>query len=162
MKRLLVLTALIASLVTLVPAEADAARVPLPPSLTEHADTPCPYEGGSCSSADSDHIYVAPGAGAAVRYHEIGHQFDRQVLTAQDRKWFMRLFNQGATWDGPVEETFANAYAACAVEPFRMTSRNGVRIYESTLEFGYMPTLKQHRAACNAIAVIALVRGRVA
>lgn len=140
---------------------AEAARMPGPPSLTVHEDAACPYyaEGGSCSYTDSADIYLAPGAGASVRYHEVGHQFDRQVLTDADRGWFIRLFDRGATWEGEVEETFANAYAACAVEPFRMVRRHGVRVYDSTLEFGYMPTVRQHRRACNAIAVIGLVRG---
>lgn len=134
--------------------------MPAPPSVTIYENTPCPYyaEGGSCSYTDSDAIYLAPGTGASVRYHEIGHQFDRQVLTDADRAWFMRLFDIGATWDGAVEETFADAYAACAIPPVRMVRRYGMRVFTFTTEFGYMPTFRQYRLACNAIAVIGLVR----
>jgi hypothetical protein len=149
------LTALV--LLAALAAPASAARVPLPPQLTVHA-AECPDGGGSCSYTASPDIYLAPGTGASVRFHEIGHQFDRQVLTDADRAWFIRLFDDGTTW-GEVEETFANAYAACAVQPFRIVRRGGMRVYESTLEFEYMPTVREYRRACNAIAVIGLVRG---
>lgn len=144
--------------------------MPAPPSLTIHEDTPCPGFDGSCSDWNSDAIYIAPGASQLTRLHEIGHQFDRQVLTDADRDWFRRLFRYpaGTVWDAErtsepfvrigVAETFADAYALCGSRIYHVTRRNGIRVYERTVEINYMPSLRQHRQACNAIAVIALVR----
>jgi hypothetical protein len=160
MKRFVLL--ILVSVALLEPSVAHAARVPLPPSLTIHEQTVCPDGEGSCSLMGSDDIFIAPGHDRRVRWHEIGHQFDRQLLTDDDRTWFTRALGRtGEPWDGDagVAETFADAYAACAIGIWRMTRRNGMRVYDVEHDTDYVPTPRQYRRVCNGIAVLGLVRG---
>jgi hypothetical protein len=136
--------------------------MPAPPHVTIHHE-PCPYyaDGGSCSYADTDDVYLEPGATRFERQHELGHQFDRQVLTDPDRAWLTsRLGFKPGAWNrgtGPgnrsPDESFADAYAACAIGLVPL--RRGKAWWTS---YGYFPAARQHRVICNAIAVLALVR----
>jgi hypothetical protein len=150
---------LAAALLLLLPASALAARVPMPATLTVHEQTSCPDEtGASCSDLDSDQIWLAPGSGRFERYHEIGHQFDRQTLTDTHRAWFKRLFGypDSADWYATVgpQEKFADAYATCALgRPTRKA--HGMTVASQQSGYGYAPGGRLHFRVCNAINVIA-------
>lgn len=162
-------TALIALLLaTTLTASAGASRMPSPPHVTIHEGTPCPDGGGSCSYSHTDDVFLEAGADAFEREHELGHQFDRQVLTDAYREWFTkRLGFQPGPWDrgtgldcggcGP-DEHFADAYAACAtgMKPVGRR-RGGIQVSRWTTSYGYYPTARQHRRVCNAIVVVGLI-----
>lgn len=160
---------LVAVLALAAPAVAQAGRMPAPPSVTIHENTPCPDDGGSCSYSQTDDVFLEPGASRFERQHELGHQFDRQVLIDADRVWFTRVFRFApGPWDhgtglecgrcGP-DEHFADAYAACATGMTPALKRkNGIQVQTWTTAYGYHPTVRQHRRVCTAIIVLALVR----
>lgn len=170
------LTAILATI--LLAASAHASRMPAPPSITIHENTPCPEylpDEYSCTDQDTGEIWLLPDAGRFDRQHEIGHLFDAQILTDQDRAWFTRTlgFKTGTPWFGDygafVEtaslagtlpgEQFADAYAACALgkTPAGHRKRNGMIVSDWIDAYGYHPTVRQHRRICNVIAVLGLV-----
>lgn len=149
-----------------VPAVAQAGRTPLtmPPSLTVHEATSCPDEwGASCSDPYSDQIWLAPGTGRFERFHEIGHQFDRQVLTDAHRAWFTDLFGypSSADWYATVgpQEKFADAYATCSVG-IRLRHQGGLTVVSQRSGYGYAPSARLYVRVCNAIGVIAYLAAR--
>jgi hypothetical protein len=160
---------LLALVLALLGAPVAQARMPAVPVVI-HENTPCPYyaQPVACSYQDSDDIYLPAGSTRSDREHEIGHQFDRQVLTDENRAWFTRQLGFApGSWDrgtgddcgncGP-SEVFADAYAKCATG-WKVARRNrqGMLIGRQEVAYGYFPTVKQHRRICNGIAVIGLV-----
>jgi hypothetical protein len=132
--------------------------MPSPPSLTIHGNTDCPEEAGaSCSDPYSDQVWLAPGTGKFERYHEIGHQFDRQVLTDEQRVWFTKLFGYraGTDWYATVgpQEKFADAYATCVLGR-KIQRRGGMLVTRQESGYGYSPSARLHVRACNAISLI--------
>jgi hypothetical protein len=151
---------------------ADAARVPLPPQVTVHEDTPCPDDVDvlGCADVEAATVYVGDGS-RFTRWHEVGHLFDHQMLTDANRAWLTRRlgFQVGTPWFEDYAddlsqtmpgEQFADAYAACALgkTPAGRRHRGGVIVNDWFTAYGYSPTARQHRRICNAIAVFGIVR----
>jgi hypothetical protein len=103
----------------------DESRMPTPNvSLEVHEDRQC--ADGYLACTDGIQVWFHPsGGGLGDRYwfmHEIGHAFDRWVLTDSDRSAFVSMLNAARPWDDdgaahdtrPIER-FADIYALCAV-----------------------------------------------
>lgn len=129
----------------------SAARVPMPHAVTVLYQ-PCPNGGGSCADADSDTVYIEPGADLFTIMHEVGHIFDRQRLSDRDRARFARLLGLPGEWrrgtglDGlnSPSERFADAYAACALG-LRPDGSRWVSAYD------YNPSPRRHHTICRSI-----------
>jgi hypothetical protein len=120
--------------------------VPMPPQL--HVELrQCPYEreyGVSCADLEAATIWLGI-RDRFTRWHEIGHLYDYQMLTDQDRAVLGRMMGGG--WG---LERFADAYAACALELNPGGYRRGrVRIMDWRTEYGYWPTDRQHARVCE-------------
>lgn len=153
----------------------QAFSMPRPKSLTVHS-AECPeIGGGSCSSTTTNDIWLGDGADEFDREHEIGHQFDQQILADQNRKWFMQALRLRGDWSQGTgdqcdshrcpDELFADAYAACALglnPAGRMKFRGRSRLIVGawTTAYGYSPGVRQHRRICNTIAFIGAAAGR--
>jgi hypothetical protein len=106
-----------------------------------------------------------------TKWHEIGHVFDYQALTDEQRAWFARElgFNPASSWlpepddheSATAGEVFADAYAMCAMNrsPAGSRTRRGRIVVNWQSGYGYMPTVRQHRRVCNAIWFVAIARG---
>lgn len=143
--------------------------MPAPPHVTVHEGTPCPDVGGSCSYVDTDDVFLEFGASRFERAHELGHQFDRQVLTDADRTSLMRAMRVRGPWDQGTgegcgstcpDELFADAYAACAtgMSPAPRKRKDGIRVQTWTTAYGYYPTARQHRRVCFTIQFLGWYR----
>lgn len=153
----------------LAPATASA-RMPMPgpPVRVVHAQGPCSADASEC--VDEDGTIYMRGRDRFTRAHARGHVFDQRVLTDSDRAWFTHLFGfaDGTPWQagdvrvspisaGPIEY-FADAYAACDVHQIAGPRRvHGALVIDWKSSTGYMPTRRQQRRACIAIAVLAAV-----
>lgn len=94
-------------------------------------------------------IYIRPKSSKFVVAHETGHVWWRQVATEHDRATVIPLlgFPTGTPWvQGIVSERAADAYAMCDLG--RVPGRSGWVL----TDYGYMPTVHQHRAVCKIIA----------
>ncbi|WP_270028546.1 hypothetical protein [Solirubrobacter phytolaccae] len=140
-------------------AAAAALDVPLPPSVYIHLGG-CPEAGAeqlACSSPVSDQVWI-PREDATDWFtlgHEIGHQFDRQVLTEDLRWWLrglMRADGRGEWFreKGP-NEWFADFYALCAMG-FDRRPRNEAHMAYLTED----PSPRRLRRVCTAIRMIGL------
>lgn len=154
---------------------ASAARFPIPSPMPTILHAPCPVDPDAGGCAYVDPVALASGAygddcpnpagciflrtrNRFARWHELGHAWDQQKLTDSDRRWFARKLEMaGQPWfdeawnpGGSPGERFADAYANCAL---RNTFRRG---WETA--YDYMPTLRRHRAICNAIVALDLAR----
>lgn len=91
-------------------------------------------------------------------WHELGHAWAARALTPEHERWFARKLGMaGQPWfddvwnpGGSPGERFADAFANCAL---RNTFRRG---WETA--YDYLPSAQRHRAICNAIVVLDLVR----
>lgn len=134
-------------------------------------------------------IWLMPDASRFDLRHELGHVFDFRVLTDPDRAYFTHLLGlDGDSWRAtvaavwtlpraPVDEIFADAYAACSqrLMPPRwlhrwhrvMGSNHGYtllapgRSNRATWDtaYGYFPTRAQHEMVCSAIRRVGEARG---
>ena len=143
--------------------------MPAPPNPVVHEE-PCPDGGGSCAYVDdtTDPRYGAwidPTHDEFDRAHELGHLFDAQVLTDEDRAWFTpRLgFHPGTPWVGAEyeqspSERFADAYAACDLGLIRRAHIRGALITTWYTQYGYRPSQRTHRRVCFTIQFTAWYR----
>lgn len=139
------------------------ASVPLPPTVPEVRFEPCPIMAAPACTRPGDVIYMgAPsrylGTGhrelARTFWHELGHQFDYQVLHEPHRDKFRELIRTDAPWRAEEDadrlfkssphEQFAVAYAVCAM-PTRPIAG---RIWG---EYGYSVRVRTHRRICKLI-----------
>jgi hypothetical protein len=151
--------ALIAALLLLVAPPAASAL-----DVTVHRE-PCPAYGGSCADVDTGEAWIEPGAGRFTYWHEIGHHFDHQLLTAEQRSWFIpRLgFDPAEPWDqgtgpgtrGP-SEVFADAYATCRMRAERKPKRKpgAWATSRSDIAYGWNAGPRRTMRVCTAIAVL--------
>jgi hypothetical protein len=79
--------------------------------------------------------------------HELGHQFDYNVMTDAARASFMRIARLSGPWrsasPNPAHERFAEAYRMCALNPRRPD--------ETQMGYLYEPSVRQHRRVCALI-----------
>ena len=86
-----------------------------------------------------------------VLFHELGHVFDRELMTDATRAAFMELIGRTDGWwsaaDGaPPEELFADAYALCSIY--------GAAIPRDTLHpvgYAWKPTMALQRQSCGIV-----------
>lgn len=111
---------------------ATLARAPLPaamPTIT-HAACPddasaagCTYQGSAPCGNPAGCVYVRLDSWFALA-HELGHVFDYQSLTDNDRLYLQRLlgyaddidWHVGSRLEAPPAEAFADTYAKCSLE----------------------------------------------
>jgi hypothetical protein len=145
------------ALILAVSTPAQAARVPLPDGVTVTV-APCPGypDALGCAVAATATVYVRSAKDRETRAHELGHLWDAQVLTDDDRAWFSKRLGRprlpwtrspGQTSNG---ELFAEAYARCAVPLKRGRGEESV--------YGYNLDGQRHRQICAAIQVLGMVR----
>jgi hypothetical protein len=101
----------------------DEAKVPTPPGAVEvvETDLPCGYA-HTAGCVNNGSIELAPpGPGEHEQElfdHELGHVFDRAILTSKWRTRFAALVGRpGDPWFPNVEEAFADTYSLCARRP---------------------------------------------
>lgn len=133
-RRALIITAAIALTGALAPSDAhaldpqavaDDARVPtVPLTLGDPATAPCADWMAACSDGTTLWIVNERRVGDVAIWHELGHLFDRQLLTRTDHlNLAPTLGREGVAWDTPVTgesdpstaERFAEAYSLCAM-----------------------------------------------
>lgn len=110
-------------------------RASLPPGVSAHTTRivlgPGPWYGGKFSYYDwaSDTVYlvVTDWRCRFAFYHELGHAFDRQVLTLEGRRraslilgfprkrWYWEDWDPMTHFTQPVMEDFADAYARASM-----------------------------------------------
>jgi hypothetical protein len=132
------------------PASALAPEPPEPYTVTVSPEGCAPISDAGCSRLDTNQIFVRPDD-HYILAHEKGHIFDHQLLTDEQRAWFVpRLkFEPGTPWsDGPAE-MFADAYAACALS---MHPRGGW-----ITGVGWYPSVRRHRRVCRTLWALWLV-----
>lgn len=127
MRRALTLAAIIFGLLA-VPAQ--AAKLPVPPTavvLNQGCAGPLKVGNvvfqptGACTIGDT--IYLprawATSYGAfqyrLALWHEYGHVFDHNYLTAAERARLARFFGETGEWANGANEVFADTYANCAI-----------------------------------------------
>lgn len=146
----------VVALLTL-PAHASAARLPVPRAAVEHAE-PCPGGGGPCTSGTSTYGTIGAGADRFSRWHELGH-VRALLLTESDRVFLTRLMRLEGAWDQGTgwpagarspSEWFADYHAACAL---------GIEKANWVVAYAEWPGWRRYRRICNAISILALVRG---
>lgn len=135
----------------------DTSNMPAPPGRITFTLAGCPgWEEVSCAIDNPRHIpdevWITPVhfGDRGVFLHEIGHIFDFQVMTAEDRTAFLAVAGlpKDRYWraaelsprpTAPPSELFASAYAACA------TGHRMLGMY------GWQPTHEVHAASCQII-----------
>lgn len=81
--------------------------------------------------------------------HELGHQFDYRVMTTTARRSFGRIFRDPRSWrqsPNSLHEQFAEAYRYCA--------RYRRMPIDTTTEYDYQPTQRQHQKVCALIRAV--------
>ena len=129
----------------------DKAQTPTPSGTVTLHLAPCP--GGpawaaGCADAANRAIYLGPDARDRARLlHELGHIFDRHVMSNPLRGRFSALIGRSDGWSStqadPAEEQFAEAYSVCA----RFSTLR--QMYFGM--YAYSPTPTRHRRACSII-----------
>lgn len=138
---------------------ADALKVPTPTgTFTVHeAECPSPQLPPRSSCAMPDDIWLVtegrPTYDRRVFKHELGHEFDAEALTDEDRAALQFVLHVGGAWrdlntphDDRAAERFANAYGTCADGIPRWI---GARVRWSALS--WRPTTLELRAVCAVI-----------
>ena len=142
------------------------------PEVTKHRYLNPACEGLRCADWTTGEIWIGKRPHRFAISHEIGHIFDGQVLSDEDREWFTDAldFEPGTPWQtgdvregtpsgGPMEH-FADAYAACDLGLHPDGVRRGRAIYSDWISaYGYMPTATQHRRICRRIAEVGIGAG---
>lgn len=138
---------------------ADNAKVPTPQTTVEVSEEECPGEPGlaGCVFWGDPHIYMVPSGNPttesyhAVFLHELGHVFDDQELTTEQRVAFRDLIGSDEYWsadsDFPPEELFAETYMYCA----RFTRWPPAGWLSG---YGHRPSKRQFRERCAFIRSI--------
>jgi hypothetical protein len=129
------------------------------------------------SCATTGQVWLKPGDGTAILWHEIGHAVEHQLLdeVPTSRAWFTAMFGfaPGTPWFAGFQERapgelFAEAYARCQLgwtpprTIIRTHRRGGMTISREIHRgkpagYGYTPTVRQHRAICNSVAVLEIL-----
>jgi hypothetical protein len=125
---------------------------------------PCPGDpvAAGCALRDTNTVYVNPTSMGEVRLqpvsgvvqlqnrnHELGHIIDYNFLTNADRGMFEAIVHIRRPWVDPPnspQEWFAEAVRLCG--------RSSRWLSRYTLNYGYQPTLYQHRKVCRWLATI--------
>ncbi len=115
----------------------NEAAVPTPSVTLTVVEEPCPGEEDldvACTIPEEATIWMDPRRvigrhgwwAREVFYHEMGHNFDADVLSEAERAGFARLRGTRRQWEYPeestangnfgLEEVFADAYAGCALD----------------------------------------------
>jgi hypothetical protein len=157
------------------PAIADAARMPAPAGVVAH-DYANPECGGyPCANPFTGEVWLPAGTDRYERAHEIGHIWFATVPTDEQREWFIRKLRLPVTGDGgdltegawyrgtgddghdSPDERAADAYAMCDLgrSPAGRVGKDGMVRGEWETSYSYLPSARQHRRICNAIAVTA-------
>ena len=126
-----------------------AVGLPAPPALPPVVYEPCPWvESVGCTSPGKP-IYMDPDwASRELLRHELGHQFDYQVMDDTERDGFRALIGDPRPWraegGNSPHEQFAEAYSLCVVRRARVYHlRNG--------GYGYAPRWRTHKRVCALI-----------
>ncbi len=127
---------------------ADRSAMPTPPGkVTIDLDTTRCDGAVACTTSLPPTIWFGPLADRGDFLHELGHQFDYNVMTDAARASFMRIAHLGGPWrsesPNPPHERFAEAYRMCAQNPRRPD--------ETQMGYLYEPTVREHRRACALI-----------
>jgi hypothetical protein len=135
---------------------ADEAKMPMPDGpitvVETTAEHGCPSRElnyAACTQPSERMIWIAPAmvVGFFPRetfYHELGHNFDTNVLPGWARERFMQILGLEGEWNIPSEpklydpsEHFADAYAQCAKLPYvRQLPRLGLGPFGQTNGIG--------------------------
>lgn len=96
---------------------------------------------------------LAPIALEQVRNHELGHVIDFNLLTNADRGTFEYLTHQtGRPWTDP--DPYADQPQEQFAEAVRLCGRSTRWLSRYEIDYGYDPTLRQHRKMCRWLASI--------
>lgn len=134
---------------------ADRALVPTAPETITLVRDGCPgHVEPACTIEGEPTIWLGWDS-RRVLLHELGHRFDYTFMLEEDRAAFRALTGDRRSWrtsPNSPHEQFAEAWAMCA--------RNGWRGRRGQAgDYGWMPSLRVHRAACSLIERAA-ARGR--
>ena len=110
----------------------------------------------ACYRVDLRTVYLEPRDTRDL-LHELGHDFDAQVMTWAARRRFGVIMRDPRPWASPgagsvvtdPQERFADAFLMCATE-----SRTYGGIYQP-MASDYEPTIRQHRRVCSLIRRVA-------
>lgn len=125
--------------------------------------TACPGypNAAGCFDRDTDTIYVAQRGDNSTLWHELGHVFDRDLLTDSDRRWIARMVGMPRrAWfaaegrESPAER-FADVYAECKMGTRSRPGRMRLTGYGFVIAGG---ATGRYRRICVAISVLELVR----
>jgi hypothetical protein len=127
---------------------ADRSAMPtVPGTVSVHLDNVMCGESVACTTALPPTIWFGSGADRGDFLHELGHQFDYNVMNDAARAAFMRIAGIDGPWrsggPNPAYERFAEAYRMCARDPRHPD--------ESRMGYLYEPTVRQHRRVCVLI-----------
>lgn len=108
---------------------ADEAKVPTPTATLSVRIAPCPVIHPPAEGCFEDPlIWIRDSrADAATLYHELGHAFDRYVMTEEDRNVYKHVVRMTAlpwgnslegagVWKAGLGELFAQTYERCALQ----------------------------------------------
>lgn len=142
----------------------NQSKTPTPniPITVEASVDACPSE-MACMSIAARKMYLPTGLPSRkeIFYHELGHQFDWELMTGADRRWFKRNYHRpNRVWldrtgeldpDRPLDvgEFFAWNYGECALGQIQPWSSIGVGPDYEQLWSGAM------RRGCRRIELIA-------
>lgn len=152
----------------------EESKMPTPDLTITLREEPCPGAPWvtGCVNFEQYEIYFKPNRILKMRdrsrrplflFHEVGHFFDREVLTDQLRDRFRAIFGlEGKPWDrarqkpppgepiamhpGPPMEKFAQGYAECALKGPTIAKRPAYPV-----RYRYRPTPAQHAAVCRLV-----------
>jgi hypothetical protein len=127
---------------------ADRSAMPTAPgTVTVDLNSSMCGESAACTTAFPPTIWFGSAADRGDFLHELGHQFDYNVMTDAARASFMRIAGLSGPWrstnPNPAYERFAEAYRMCARDPRRPD--------DSRMGYLYEPTVREHRRACALI-----------
>lgn len=128
----------------------DASALPTPAGAITVREGTGPCSSAACSTYAPATVWMGRHAGRQDLLHEIGHHFDAERMSSGARAAFTRLAGLGARpWKGganPPNERFAAAYAMCGT-----SSSAPARTH---WEYGYRPSVSEHRAVCGLIGQV--------
>lgn len=117
---------------------------------------PCPGEtrdlrfGSACAMAPQT-VYAYGQVTHTDYMHELGHIYDYNFLTDQQRGTFLYLIHEKRWWLAPApnspHEKFAVAFSFCARNPDRLMGH-------AAGDFGYFPSRRTHRRVCRWMATL--------
>ena len=115
----------------------------------------CPRDPATSCTWAGGPIYWAPGDDTGILLHELGHHFDYDDMTDQDRADFEAINGDPRPWRSPPNspnEQFAEAYRMCAeIRVLKWKHDRWGSLWLPTGAYGWEPGPKRHKKACAII-----------